>query len=108
MKKCDFCEYDRGPNMDKPKKCKECRDFNNFIVKNRLTQRESYLYEKFKKDEEWANNKDLNFDRDTALMVLRDLSTRMHASRNLFGEDTLVINRYEFELVRKKYLDKKE
>lgn len=45
-------------------------------------------------------------DRATALSVLKDISRCMYPSYNLFGEKTLVINRDQFEAIRKKYLDK--
>lgn len=48
------------------------------------------------------------FDRHTALRVLQDLSSCMYPSLDLYGRKTLVIRREEFEVVRKKYLDRKE
>lgn len=48
------------------------------------------------------------FDRQTALRVLKDLSFNMHSSKNLYGQDTLVIGKDKFEEIRAKYLDKKE
>lgn len=45
------------------------------------------------------------YDRKTALRVLQDLSKRMYPSLDLFGHPTLVIDRPNFEEVRKKYLD---
>ena len=44
-------------------------------------------------------------ERKTALRVLQDLSKRMYPNLDLFGHPTLVIDRPEFEEVRKKYLD---
>lgn len=49
---------------------------------------------------------DFDIDRKTALSVLKDLSKRMYPSRDLFGGYTLVIDRSDFETVRKKYLDR--
>lgn len=46
-----------------------------------------------------------NFDRDTALSILKEFSRDMYPSHDLFGNKTLVINRYKFENIRKKYLD---
>lgn len=46
-------------------------------------------------------------DRDTALAILKDLSSYMQPSYDLFGRKTLVIDRDKFELIRKKYLDRK-
>ena len=51
------------------------------------------------------NNQDKNFDRHTALEILKDLSHSMYPSNDLFGTKTLVINRDKFEKIRKKYLD---
>lgn len=48
------------------------------------------------------------YDRLTALRVLQDLSNRMYPNLDLFGSPTLVINRDEFEEVRKKWLDDPE
>lgn len=47
------------------------------------------------------------YDRRTALRVLQDLSNKMYPNFDLFGNPTLVINRDEFEEVRKKWLDDK-
>lgn len=47
------------------------------------------------------------FDRDTALTILKELSRDMYPSYDLFGKKTLVINRDKFEAIRKKYLDRK-
>lgn len=44
-------------------------------------------------------------DRKTALNVLQDLSKEMYPSLDLFGHPTLVIDRSNFEEIRKKYLD---
>lgn len=52
--------------------------------------------------------KNEDFDRQTALRVLNDLSSCMYPSFCLFGRKTLVINRVDFEKVRAKYLDRKE
>ena len=52
--------------------------------------------------------KNIDFDRQTALRVLQDLSSCMYPSFDLFGIKTLVINRADFEKVRAKYLDRKE
>ena len=48
------------------------------------------------------------FDRYTALEVLKDLSKDMYPSYDLFGKKTLVIDRDKFEAVRAKYLDRKD
>ena len=45
------------------------------------------------------------YDRDTALAILNDLSKNMRPDCDLFGNKTLVIHRYMFENIRKKYLD---
>ena len=54
------------------------------------------------------NDSTAEFDRYTALEVLKALSSHMYPSYDLFGTKTLVINRDKFELIRKKFLDKKE
>ena len=48
------------------------------------------------------------FDKDTALAILKDLSKRMYPNWDIFGNDTLVISRSSFEEIRAKYLDKGE
>lgn len=45
------------------------------------------------------------YDRKTALRVLQDLSHQMYPNLDLFGRPTLVINRKDFEPIRKKWLD---
>ena len=44
-------------------------------------------------------------DRNTALSILKEFSRDMHPSTDLFGKPTLVIDRYQFEKIRAKYLD---
>lgn len=106
--KCQFCEFDRGPIVGRLDICDECCDCDKFQVKKRMHPIESFKYEQLKKEEEWVNDRSVEYDRDTALAVLKALSANMYASHDLFGEPTLVINRYRFEAVRKKFLDKKE
>lgn len=45
------------------------------------------------------------FDRATALMILKEFSRDMYPSYDIFGKKTLVINRTDFEAIRKKFLD---
>lgn len=105
--KCHFCEHERGPLVDQPEVCKTCRDFNNFEVSKRLTPGASYEYEKLKKEEEWINDQSIEFDRNTALAVLNAITAHIHTSTDLFGNETLVIDRHRFEAVRKKFLEVK-
>lgn len=46
-------------------------------------------------------------DRNTALSVLQDLSSRMRPNCDLFGKHTLIISSDDFETIRAKYLDNK-
>lgn len=48
------------------------------------------------------------FDRATALAVLKEFSRDMYPNYDIFGNPILVIRREKFEAIRKKYLDKKE
>ena len=50
----------------------------------------------------------MNIDRDTALAILKEFSRDMRPSHDLFGNETLVIDRCKFEAIRAKYLDRKE
>lgn len=106
--KCNFCEYDRGPLKGKLDVCVQCDHCSNFKVKTRLTEFEAHKYTELIEEESWIIDDSVKFDRDTALAVLKAISKHMHASHDIFGEPTLVINRYRFEAVRKKFLDKKE
>lgn len=45
-------------------------------------------------------------DRKTALKVLLDISNRMYPNCDIFGNKILCISRFDFEEIRKKYLDK--
>ena len=108
MWKCHFCTHDHGPLMSKPEECSTCRDFNNFQVKKRMSQRQMYEYERLRKEEEWANDHSVNFDRDTAAMLLKDILRRMYRSSDKFGNKTMAIRCEEFEFVLKKYLSGKE
>lgn len=104
MQKCHFCEYDYGPLMDQSKECSACKDCSNFQLKKRLSPGARAEYEKLKAEEEWINDRSTEFDRNTALEILKALSKRMYPSHDLFGNKTLVINRNKFEAVRKKFL----
>ena len=106
-KKCFFCEHERPPR-EQPDICKACKNHNKFLIKRRMSECMRYEWEKFRKDEEWVNDPNVEFDRDTALMVLKDLSNCMYPGLDIFGNKTLVIRRERFELVRRKYLDRKD
>ena len=102
--KCFFCEHDRGPLAERSEKCDMCCNCNEFQLKTRLTPTALYEYEKLIHEQEWINDKTIEFDRDTAVMVLKALVKHMHPSTDLFGNKTLVIDRNRFEAVRKKFL----
>lgn len=51
-------------------------------------------------DENYICSENELFDRDTALAVLKAFSNAMYPSCDLFGRDTLVINRSKFEEIR--------
>lgn len=51
-------------------------------------------------------NANTEYDRDTALEVLKALSKHMYPSYDLYGNKTLVIDRDKFETVRKQFLDR--
>ena len=105
--KCFICEYDQGPLLGKHENCFTCVNNSNFQVKKRVTPGMLMQYEKIKRDEEWIEKHDVEFDRDTALLILNEISKHMRPSTDKFGNKTLVISRYNFEIIRKKFLDKK-
>lgn len=41
-KKCEFCEFERGPLMSKPAECTACTRYNHFQVKKRMSPRQNY------------------------------------------------------------------
>lgn len=49
----------------------------------------------------------MEYDRKTALEVLKDISYRMRQSTNIFGGEELSISKEDFEWIRAKYLDNK-
>ena len=105
MDKCDFCKHDRGPLVGRLDICATCHHHDRFQPKERMNELEQVRYEKILRDEEWINDKSEEFDRATALKVLQALSHKMRPSLNMYGEKTLIISRYEFEVIRRKYLD---
>lgn len=107
-KKCEFCNYDYGPMIGESGFCVTCENYNNFKLKPVMQPAQAYEYKKFKRDEEWINDDSVKYDRKTALAVLNALSKRMYPSYDLYGNKTLVIDRDKFEVVRKKFLDKRE
>lgn len=84
--------------------------FNKNRVIEAIKGHESYLSDlrkQLKTIEELEKKETVEeFDRPTALNILRDLSKNMYPNYDIFGKKTLVINRDRFEAVRKKYLDK--
>lgn len=48
-KKCDFCEFDRGPRVANPSECVECYNFDNFQLKKRMCTRQKYEWETYKR-----------------------------------------------------------
>ena len=107
MKKCYFCEHERGLLDSRINPCLFCHNFDNFQLKNRMSPRQAWEYSQLERDEEWVNDRSVEFDRDTASMVLKDLLTRMSSSTDNFGRGTMTISSYAFELVMRKYLDEK-
>lgn len=105
--RCQFCEYDRSPSKGIPDVCVQCNHFCNFKVKDRMTIMEMFKYDQLIKEEEWLNDNSVEFDRDTALAVLKAISKHMYASHDILDNPTLVINRHRFEAIRKKFLDRK-
>lgn len=103
-RKCKFCRYERGPRKRRCDACKSCVDYSNFEVNSRMTSGQEYLYRKYIEREAWANDHSVQYDRATALAVLKALSKDMYPSVNLYGNKTLVIGRDEFEFIRKKFL----
>lgn len=86
--------------------------FNKNRVVEAIEGHESYLSDlrkQLKTIEEYEKKETVEeFDRPTALNVLKELSKNMYPNYDLFGKKTLVINRDRFEAIRKKYLDVKE
>lgn len=106
--KCYFCKHDRGPYVDKDSACITCRTHNHFEPHPRMSERMAQEYDMLYGEKSKTLKPDFEFDRATALAVLKDLSEHLSPSHNLFGDPTLVISRFQFEIVRKKYLDNKK
>lgn len=51
VRKCYFCEHDRGPLAYQMNACLTCRNFDNFQVKKRMSPRDMYEYEQLITDE---------------------------------------------------------
>lgn len=104
VKRCDFCIHDAPKNGREV--CKTCKAYDKFQLKPLRTSIEAHLYDTLLKREAWIEEP-IEFDRKTALMVLQAISHKMYPNVDIFGNKTLVINRYEFEDIRKKFLDKR-
>lgn len=48
-KKCDFCEFERGPKVDPLVECQECVDYNNFQLKKRMRTMQNYEWQAYKR-----------------------------------------------------------
>ena len=103
--KCFFCEHDYGPHMQQSAECVTCHNYNNFQVKKRMSDREKCRYEQLLKEETKIKDQNTNYDKNTALAMLKELTKHMSLSRNMFGDEILVIRRDIFETVRKAFLD---
>ena len=51
IKKCYFCEHDRGPFANQMNACLTCRDFDNFQIKRRMSPREMYEFNQYIREE---------------------------------------------------------
>ena len=50
-KKCDFCEFDRGPLHEHPQlECRDCVKHSNFQLKNGMTEMEKIRWDHFNGD----------------------------------------------------------
>lgn len=48
-RKCEFCEFDRGPYAQRlSNECADCRYFDKFQVKKRMSPRQAYEWELYK------------------------------------------------------------
>lgn len=101
-RKCDFCKFDMRV---KTEQCRRCHDHSAFEPKVNMTEAMAHDYRKYIEKETWANDHSIQYDRDTALEVLKAITRNMYPSYGLFGTPTLVINRDDFEFIRKKFLD---
>lgn len=108
--KCYFCKHDhgpRGPYATRDYPCKSCRKHDHFELNPRMPQRMALEYDMLYGEKSKTIKPDFEFDRDTALAVLKDLTAHLRAGHDIFGEPTLTISRFQFEIVRRKYLDNK-
>ena len=48
-KKCEFCQFERGPRVAKLPECEECSNFKNFQLKKRMSPRQAYEWDKYKR-----------------------------------------------------------
>ena len=48
-KKCEFCQFDRSPRVAKLSECEECYNFKNFQLKKRMSPRQAYEWDKYKR-----------------------------------------------------------
>lgn len=53
-------------------------------------------------------NQNTGYDRRTALAVLNDITIHMRPSIHIFGNETLEIDRYRFDAIKRKFLGNKE
>ena len=105
--KCFFCQYDTPPTKKPNDCCLNCASGSNFKEKERMSKGMKFEYEEHMALERWAEDCGDTMDKDTALAVLKDFTKFAYPSLDIFGGKTLVIRRDKFEMIRKKYLDRK-
>ncbi len=102
-------EVNRAATMrEKVLRIIEGKDARIQELDKKLQQAYSVIGEVVDKPNPFQDERKKIFDRRTALRILQDVSNNMRPSHNLFGTETLVITRVDFEKIRHEYLDKKE
>ena len=48
-KKCDFCAFERGPNVEPLAECQQCVDFNNFQLKKLMRTIQQHEWQAYKR-----------------------------------------------------------
>ena len=48
-KKCEFCQFERGPRVTKLPECEECSNFKNFQLKKRMHPRQAREWNMYKR-----------------------------------------------------------
>lgn len=92
MRKCDFCEYDRGPHAArKMSQCDDCHMHSNFLLKKRMHPRERHEWEMYQKLVEAKNMDIVDFVEKVFHIELLEPQKKLLRKMHKAGPDAVIV-----------------